>query len=270
MSRWKEIDVKYYNAQRRLMTELAKAPHKPVEFVTGRQYTFIVAGEGEPGGSKKAFVPLQKDKMCTCGPTPVKMPFRREGGGIMVNVVDANDNTEHWKKHMGKVARNEYSGPVFTGALALTFHFFRPRPQSHYTTSGSLSKEGRETPFPITRPDVLKLARAAEDALTGICWSDDSIIVRENLAKDWGWPARLEITIEELTVPDPHEQSGLFAELEPPAPWETGATAAAPPQTTDHTPDQAGDGQKKRATSDDGRSRTGRNRGRDRGEPPPF
>lgn len=28
--RWKEIDVAYYNAQRRLMADLAKAPHKPV------------------------------------------------------------------------------------------------------------------------------------------------------------------------------------------------------------------------------------------------
>lgn len=30
--RWNEKDLAYYNAQRRLMTELAKAPHKPIEF----------------------------------------------------------------------------------------------------------------------------------------------------------------------------------------------------------------------------------------------
>lgn len=266
--RWNERDLAYYNAQRRLMTELAKAPHKPVEFTTGRSYTFIVAGEGEPGGSKKAFVPLQKDKICTCGPTPVKMPFRREGGGIMVNVVDANDNAEHWKKHIGKVARNEYSGPVFTGALSVTFHFFRPRPQSHYTSTGRLSKEGLETPFPITRPDALKLARAAEDALTTIAWSDDSIIVREILEKDWGWPARMEVTIEEIIVPEPYEQPALF---EAPAPWETTEGAAPQQQTGDHTQDQAGDAPKKRATSDAGKSRTARNRAPDQSdEPPPW
>lgn len=237
MSRWKEIDVAYYNAQRRLMTELEKAPHKPIEYVAGRRYTFIVAGEGEPGGSKKAFVPLQKDKFCTCGPTPVKMPFRREGGGIMVNVVDANDNAEHWKKHIGKVARNEYSGPVFTGALSVSFHFYRPRPQGHYTSTGRLSKEGLETPFPITRPDALKLGRAAEDACTGIIWSDDSIIVRESLAKDWGWPARLEITVEELLVPEPHEQPALFQIEDERPPWEKEVAADARQKASDGRPD---------------------------------
>jgi Holliday junction resolvase RusA-like endonuclease len=207
--RWNEKDLAYYNAQRRLMTELAKVPNKQVEFTIGRQYTFIVAGDAEPGGSKQAFVPLH--------PT-TKEPYRRNGGGIVVSVIDANKNVEHWKKHVAKVARNEYTGPVFIGALRVTFCFYRPRPQSHYNSTGGLSKEGRETSFPITRPDVLKLSRAAEDALTGIAWSDDSIIVDEDLKKRWGWPARMEVTIEEIIVSEPYEQPELFEEV---MPWDS-------------------------------------------------
>jgi Holliday junction resolvase RusA-like endonuclease len=47
----------------------------------------------------------------------------------------------------------------------------------------------------VTRPDVLKLARAAEDALTGIVWRDDSQIVHETLAKVYGEPERLEVAV---------------------------------------------------------------------------
>jgi Holliday junction resolvase RusA-like endonuclease len=207
-ARWNEKDLAYYNAQRQLMTELAKAPNKPVEFTIGRSYTFIVAGEAEPGGSKQAFVPLH--------PT-TKEPYRRNGGGIVVSVVDANKNAEHWKKHVAKVARNEYSGPVFTDFLRVTWIFYQPRPQFHYTSTGKLSKAGIETPWPNVKPDATKLVRAAEDALRSICYSDDAIIVKQIAEKEYGSPARMEVTIEELLVPEPYEQPVLF---EAPAPWE--------------------------------------------------
>jgi len=264
--RWTKHDIKYLRAQRRLMTDLATVKTSPIEAVTGRSYTFIVAGEAEPGGSKQAFAPLQKDKMCTCGPTPVKMPFRRESGGIMVNVVDANKNTEHWKIHVGRVARSEYSGPTFAGALEVTFHFYRARPQSHYNSSGRLSKEGLETPFPITRPDVLKLTRSTEDALTGIVWSDDSIIVREHLLEDWGVP-RVVITIAELIVPAPFEQPALF---EAPAPWETTANAARRQPPTPGNQARANDGATRPETSGAGSDHNGRNQSQTQESRPPW
>lgn len=53
-----------------------------------------------------------------------------------------------------------------------------------------------ESIAPATRPDVLKLARCAEDSLTGIVWRDDAQIVEEHLFKYWGEPARVEIEIK--------------------------------------------------------------------------
>ena len=174
----------------------------------GRKYSFTVFGEAEPAGSKQAFVPLNKK---------TKEPYRRPGGGIVVSVVDANKHSERWKKYVAKIAREEYSGPLFDCPLKVSFIFYRPRPASHFGKLG-LNKEGRSNPFPDVAPDVLKLSRGIEDALQGICYVNDSRIVDEDLKKRWGEPARVEITIEELELYPAHEQPELFEAL---APWET-------------------------------------------------
>jgi Holliday junction resolvase RusA-like endonuclease len=179
-----------------------------VEPQIGRKYSFTVFGEAEPAGSKQAFVPLH--------PT-TKEPYRRPKGGIVVSVVDANKHAEKWKKHVAQVAREEYAGPVFDGFLRVTWIFYQERPQCHYTSTGKLSKQGRETPWPNVAPDSTKLVRGVEDALQGICYTNDAIIVKQAAEKHYGSPARVEITVEELLVP-PHEQPELFNQ---PAPWET-------------------------------------------------
>lgn len=188
-----------------------------IEVVPGRQYTFSILGVAQPGGSKQAFVPVDRKKICECGPIPGKLPFRREGGSIIVSVVDANPNVDVWKKHVARIAREEYHGPMFDRAIAARFVFYRARPDSHYGKAG-LNKQGRDNPFPSTKPDALKLARALEDALTGICYVDDALIVRESISKEYGEPPRVEVTIETLNVET--GQASLLEAVEPPPPWE--------------------------------------------------
>lgn len=71
-------------------------------------------------------------------------------------------------------------------AVGVLFSFFRARPASHFGRKGGEAyvKPSADR-HPIQRPDALKLARAAEDALTGILWEDDSQIVVERLFKRW-------------------------------------------------------------------------------------
>lgn len=183
----------------------------------GRKYSFTVFGEPQTAGSKQALALIDKKITCHCGPIPGPIPRRRDGGSIIVNVTDDNKDSDAWKKHIARIAHEEYSGPLFEGALRVEFVFFRERPKSHFTSAGLLNKEGRSTPYPITRPDVLKYARAAEDALTKLIWADDAIIVDEVIKKFWGSPARVEITVEELLVEPDHNQQELFQELPP---WE--------------------------------------------------
>lgn len=139
---------------------------------------FTVLGKAQPAGSKKAFA------------------FRRSNGALGATVTDANPNAKAWKQEVASAAREAFQGHLLGGALRVCFTFYRPRPLGHFKKSGGLNSAGLEAVHPTTKPDVLKLARGAEDALTGVVWRDDAQIVDERLVKAWGEPARMEVVIE--------------------------------------------------------------------------
>ena len=153
-----------------------------------RLVCFTVEGSPQTAGSKQSFVPLHKT---------TKEPYRRPNGGIVVSTVDDNPKSKGWKKTIAAVAKKAFTGPLLEGPLIATFRFYRPRPKNHFAKFG-LSKAGAQSLAPDTRPDVLKLTRAAEDALNGVIYADDAQIVEEHLFKCWGEPARLEVEIKQM------------------------------------------------------------------------
>ena len=151
-----------------------------LEPATAQRIIFTVLGEPKTAGSKKAFYsPKLKRAIIT----------------------DDNAKSRDWKEQVASTARQVYDGELLTGALKVSLRFFRVRPAGHYNSRGELNKTGRESIAPATRPDVLKLARCVEDALSGVVWRDDAQIVVELLVKDWGEPARCEVVIEQLPPP---------------------------------------------------------------------
>ena len=128
--------------------------------------TMFVRGHPEPAGSKKAF------------------PIKRKTGSVGVSVVDANPRSKGWKAQVSAVAQSQYRHDPLRGPIFLQLIFLVSRPKSHYRTGkhAHLLKESAPA-APITRPDVLKLARGVEDALTGIIYVDDSQITSELLVK---------------------------------------------------------------------------------------
>jgi Holliday junction resolvase RusA-like endonuclease len=212
-ARWSEEDLADYKAKREApLNGTSLAQNASPALQVGRSYRFVVLGVPEPGGSKRALVPLDKDKN----------PYRRGNGGIVVSVKDANPRAEKWKKHVSKAAREEYGGPRFDGPVAVRFVFYLPRPKGHYGTGANSNRLKASSPkFPIGPPDVLKLSRPVEDGLTqaGNVFSDDARIVDEDLKKRYGHPSRVEVTIEEILVSDPNEQPELFQQEER-MPWE--------------------------------------------------
>lgn len=166
---------------------------------------FTVEGSPQTAGSKQSFVPLHKT---------TKEPYRRPNGGIVVSTVDDNPKSKGWKRTVAKVAKKAFAGPLLEGPLIATFRFYRPRPKNHFAKFG-LSKAGARSLAPDTRPDVLKLARAVEDALIDVIYADDSQIVEERLFKHWGEPARVEVEIREMV----EAEVSLF-ESEKVMPWE--------------------------------------------------
>lgn len=163
---------------------------------------FEVLGEAKPAGSKRAFVPLGKDKQ----------PYRRANGGVVVNVVDDNSKVKEWKGEVRRAARDAYRGELLRGAVRLTLRFVRVRPKGHCGTGRNAAVVKTSAPaWPITKPDCLKLTRGVEDALTGVVWVDDAQVVEHCLVKVWGEPARCEVIIEPL---DPAEQAELERRFE--------------------------------------------------------
>lgn len=155
---------------------------------------FTVFGKAQPAGSKRAFALRRKGGALVL----------RESGAPVISVTDDNPDSKAWKQEVAKAAllsRSQQPGhlaKIIEGPVAVSFYFYRPRPKGHMTSKGALSKSGRETPYPTSKPDVLKLARGVEDALTGVIWRDDAQIVDERLRKFWGDPVRVVITVTPL------------------------------------------------------------------------
>lgn len=137
---------------------------------------FSVLGQPKTAGSKKAFYSPK-----------LKRAF----------ITDDNKDSRDWKEQVASAAHQAYNGPLLREALSMRLVFYRVRPKGHYKANGSFSKAGASSAGPSTRPDLLKLARAVEDALKGIIYVDDAQIISESLRKRWGEPSRVDVLISE-------------------------------------------------------------------------
>ncbi len=155
--------------------------------------SFVVLGRPQPAGSKKAFAV-------------------RRGGELTgrVAVVDDAKHSRSWKHDVAVVARQAVAGaPVLEGPLDLDVVFVVARPKGHYGTGRNLRQIRASAPaLPTVKPDVTKLLRAVEDALTGVIYRDDAQIVKQHAEKHYGWPERAEVTIRPLT----REQARVLAD----------------------------------------------------------
>lgn len=130
---------------------------------TEGRIAFQVLGKPAPAGSKRGFV---------------------VGGRVVLT--DASKRTKPWQALVQSVALDAMNGsPPLEGPLVAFLSFEERRPQSHFNSKGELNAEGRRKPYPTKAPDLLKLARAVEDALSGVCYRDDSQIVAEHLSKSY-------------------------------------------------------------------------------------
>jgi Holliday junction resolvase RusA-like endonuclease len=134
---------------------------------TPEQITFWIPGIPAPGGSKR-FVGLSK----------------KTGRAILVD--DAGERNKNWRSICATVGAQAMSGKVvFEGPLYVEFNFRMPRPKGHFGSGKNAANLKASAPaYPVTKPDVLKLSRSTEDALTGIVWRDDCQTVTL-LASKW-------------------------------------------------------------------------------------
>jgi len=118
-------------------------------------------------------------------------------GKLVVPVVDSNKKSAGWKKEVKEVARRTYSGPLLDEPLRVRMTFVRVRPKGHYRTGKNAHLLRDDAPTqPTPKPDVLKLARGVEDALTGVIYRDDSRTVSLEADKVFGEPECVIVIIE--------------------------------------------------------------------------
>ena len=146
--------------------------------------TFTVLGQPATAGSKRA------------------IPYRKSvenGGGLGVRVTHDNKRYQSWSQECRNAAHREIIGPdwsLMESAIVLVVAVYLPRPKGHFGSGrNAATVRTSAPPWHMQKPDMTKLVRACEDALTGVVWRDDCQIVRQITSKDWGEPARVEIGV---------------------------------------------------------------------------
>ena len=152
-------------------------------------FEVVVYGKPQPAGSKKGF--SRKNSTFT-------------------QIVDANPKAKDYKASVSQAAGEKMQAkglPIFEGPLFVELRFYLVRPKGHWNSKGELNAAGRRKLMPTSKPDVLKLARGVEDALSGVVYRDDNQIVREVLSKTYGSPTRVEIIVRPFFVTDAAENA---------------------------------------------------------------
>lgn len=140
--------------------------------ITEQEVHFIVRGTPAPGGSKTAY--LNKSTA---------------PGARQINVTEAGGKrTRLWRKFVSDEARKYMGGRPWEMypkgmPLYLNIVFFMQRPKAHFKANGELRPERHNGEIHCKMPDLTKLVRSTEDALTGICWQDDAQICMQEFTK---------------------------------------------------------------------------------------
>lgn len=135
---------------------------------SSQDFSFFVSGKPETQGSKSAFGRIYTDKS---GKQRVAVAMAEQSKGLHA-----------WRSSIGKVALVMRPSSWETcGIFVLSVIFYMPRPKAHFKSNGDLRDNAPL--FHSKLGDADKLLRACGDALTGICYDDDSLIVAASSIK---------------------------------------------------------------------------------------
>lgn len=145
-----------------MSTETESKPGPTIASFDPLLFSIFIPGKPAPGGSKRA-IPTKKGKIA---------------------VVDDAKGNRDWKSRVADQARIAWGDkPLLDQPIVVRATFFVLRPKGHFGVKG-LKPSAPE--FPTTKPDLTKLFRATEDALTGVVWRDDPLIVEQHIRKAYG------------------------------------------------------------------------------------
>lgn len=146
-----------------------------------------VVGEPKPAGSKVSGVRYRRDLNGT------KIPVVKDGRITTFTKDTSGLAGVRWRRDVARAGLQAWRGrELLAEPLFVDMTFLLDRPRTHFRSGRFQSVLRDAAPvFPAVRPDVLKLARAVEDALTGVLWQDDALIVGARYEKVYAEPGEL-------------------------------------------------------------------------------
>lgn len=92
------------------------------------------------------------------------------------------------------MAQEAYKGQPLDGPLEVTFWFYRPLQKSVSKSAKARRLAGVEPP--VVKPDLSNYLKASEDALNGVLWLDDRLIVIERCFKRYSETPHIEVEVK--------------------------------------------------------------------------
>jgi crossover junction endodeoxyribonuclease RusA len=157
--------------------------------MTSEPLTITVHGRPAPQGSKRAFV--------------IRGAPRKGQAAV---IESSHDRVKSWRQAVVDAACVVKACPALEGPIWVAMVFYLPRPKAHFGTGRNARQLKPSAPgYPSGVPDLGKLARSTEDALTSAAiWRDDAQVVSyAPLAKvyaDDHHPPGAVITIRQMTA----------------------------------------------------------------------
>jgi len=159
---------------------------------------FVVHGRPQQRGSKKPMHVHKKDGSLATN----------KRGDPMIVTPDSNVKSRNWMNAVrDKAVEAMGERQVFRGPVILHAKFMFARPKSHFGTGRNANKLKASAPrWRPTRPDLSKLMRSLEDALSGVVYADDDqIIGYAHPCKQWAEKGEMtEVWVYEV---DPDQQT---------------------------------------------------------------
>lgn len=96
------------------------------------------------------------------------------GNGQMI---ESCKGVKHWR-HAVTLAAVQRGAKPLSGNVAMTAEYILSRPKGHFGTGKNASKLKPSAPYWVgVKPDLSKIQRSTEDALTKVAYDDDARIV---------------------------------------------------------------------------------------------
>ncbi|MEU6858848.1 RusA family crossover junction endodeoxyribonuclease [Glycomyces sp. NPDC046736] len=133
---------------------------------------------------------------------------RRRNGSVIL--VESSAKVKPWRAAVATAAACVRPAAPLDGPLLVDMVFTMPRPASHYGTGRNAGrlKPRYEDALPDRVPDLSKLTRSTEDALTDAgLWADDARVVR--------YGALAKVYVDDPTDPDVLEAPGAVIRVRP-------------------------------------------------------